>query len=512
MHVYDRRIEPGANDSLALVAEMLGDDARLVLDVGTGTGALGQYLTARGRIVDGVNYSAEEAELARPHYRDLVLADLEEAALSELLVGRKYDRIVFADVLEHLRDPVRTLADAVSLLEPSGKIIVSVPNIGHCGVVAELVAGRFPYADEGILDRTHLRFFTRESLMELLQTAGLRPVAMRTVERMPEETEFRARRVDALSPGLVGGMLANPDALTYQFVVMAGRESEGGEYVDDTRRSPPELTFVAQVYWATAEGGFAETRTRAARGRIGAVGQRLRFELPGGTDLVGLRFDPADRTGVLLIRAVRWVDSEGVTKRAWTGEASEIRETGVTFVSPLAPPETGALVGMVTDDPGLELLQFTGRVEDGDAIECDLDWPMSPDVFALKERFDEWLISRESALRNEIRAMEHRLADSEAARVRAAAEHADAEAVLGSLYASELRSLRGALLAAHGVLEAQSARIVALERTGAEVERMVKQTARLSAELAELRRAPRAVTWLANRPWARRLLRTADRK
>lgn len=507
MHVYHRRIEPGANDSLAFVAELIGDDVRMVLDVGTGTGALGEYLSARGCVVDGVNYSAEEAELARPSYRDLVLADLEQASLSALLAGRKYDRIVFADVLEHLRDPVRTLADAVSLLEPSGKIVVSVPNIGHVGVVAQLVAGKFPYSDEGILDRTHLRFFTRESLMELLQAAGLRPLALRTVERLPEETEFRARRVDALSPALVSGMLANPDAFTYQFVVMAGRQGEGGELLEGPRLSPPELTFVAQIYWATAEGGFAETRSSTARGRIGAVAQRLRFDLPGGTELVGLRFDPADRPGVLTIRAVRWVDSNGTTKRVWTGEPSEIRETGVTFVSSVPPPETGALVGMVTDDPGIELLLFTGRVDDGDAIECDLDWPMSPDVFALKERFDSWLIARESALRSEMLGLEHRLADAEAARVRDAKEHAEAEAGLGALYAAELRTLRGALLAAHGVLEAQSARIMALEQTRADVERLAKQTARLGAELAELRRAPRAVTWIVNRPWARRLLR-----
>ncbi len=80
----------------------------------------------------------------------------------------RYDCIVCADVLEHLKTPERVLTQCKELLKPGGRLIVSVPNAGYCGLVAELMQGEFRYRREGILDNTHLRFFTRKSLAPVL--------------------------------------------------------------------------------------------------------------------------------------------------------------------------------------------------------------------------------------------------------------------------------------------------------------------------------------------------------
>jgi len=87
--------------------------------------------------------------------------------------------IVCADVLEHLADPARILASVREWLAPGGVLLVSVPNVANAAVRLSLLAGRFEYAEKGILDRTHLRFFTRKSGKTLIEKAGFRVVRIR---------------------------------------------------------------------------------------------------------------------------------------------------------------------------------------------------------------------------------------------------------------------------------------------------------------------------------------------
>jgi 2-polyprenyl-3-methyl-5-hydroxy-6-metoxy-1,4-benzoquinol methylase len=84
-----------------------------------------------------------------------------------------FDLLILGDVLEHLVDPGASLARLVPLLKPGGQVLASVPNIAHWQVVAGLILGRFDYTDQGVMDRTHLRWFTPKSLRALLESAGL---------------------------------------------------------------------------------------------------------------------------------------------------------------------------------------------------------------------------------------------------------------------------------------------------------------------------------------------------
>ena len=130
-----------------------------MLDLGCGSGALGQHLSeTKGCTLDGVTLSEAEAALARPHYRRVVVDNLESSDLLATFAGQCYDAIVCADVLEHLSRPEQVLAACRELLAPEGKPLISVPNAGYSGLIAELLEGEFLYRDEGLLDRTHLRF------------------------------------------------------------------------------------------------------------------------------------------------------------------------------------------------------------------------------------------------------------------------------------------------------------------------------------------------------------------
>ncbi len=136
-----------------------------ILDVGTASGYLGKIWRRSGHHVAGIEYDAATAERAREYYDAFQVADVETFAFP---YRREFDYIVFADVLEHLRDPAAVLRRCIPALKETGKIIISVPNIANWVIRLGLLFGKFDYKDRGILDRTHFRFFTRRSLNQLM--------------------------------------------------------------------------------------------------------------------------------------------------------------------------------------------------------------------------------------------------------------------------------------------------------------------------------------------------------
>ena len=145
-----------------------------VLDIGCGEGFLAAELVKSGNRVTGVDIlpQASESSALESYYR----ADLEEGldGVVEQLNGKRFSCLLLLDVLEHLRYPERILAQCHNLLRPEGRIIVSVPNIANITICLMLLSGRFDYTERGILDKTHLRFFTRRTARAMLKEAGYR--------------------------------------------------------------------------------------------------------------------------------------------------------------------------------------------------------------------------------------------------------------------------------------------------------------------------------------------------
>jgi methionine biosynthesis protein MetW len=153
--------------------ELVPREARRVLDVGCGAGALGAALREeRGIEVMGLELSAEAAARARARLDAVVVADLDE--LDDLPFERgSFDAMVFGDVLEHLRDPHRLLRALRPWLADDGALVCSIPNVGHWSVVLPLLTqDRWPYADAGLLDRTHVHFFTLTEAELMLRDCG----------------------------------------------------------------------------------------------------------------------------------------------------------------------------------------------------------------------------------------------------------------------------------------------------------------------------------------------------
>ena len=258
------RLKDDPYSSHAVILSRLGEGrGRRCLDVGAADGFLASRLREAGWRVTALEGDTELAADARAAGHTVVVADL-NAPLPPL--GGPFDAIVCGDVLEHLRDPLGVLRRLIPRLVPAGQVIVSVPNVAHLWVRLSLLAGRFEYSDRGILDRTHLRFFTRRTLLELLEGTGLVvervvstpvPLALVVPERM------HGRWLDALHAMSAAASRSWPGGLAYQFVAVCR--------LGPTALTLPDAADRPETLGAAAGAGVS-ARAGAARRGVGPVG------------------------------------------------------------------------------------------------------------------------------------------------------------------------------------------------------------------------------------------------
>lgn len=167
--------------------------------------------------VVGVELEDELAAEADRRLDRVVIGDVEQLAVEGADLGERFDCVVCADVLEHLRDPWNVVQWAATMLTDDGVFVVSVPNIRHAETFwSLLVRSWWPYKPVGIFDRTHLRFFARNNLPELFYGSGLEVTDVRRVHRLRLEM---GSRWNCIAP-LLG------DFGTLQFVVVAQHKGE----------------------------------------------------------------------------------------------------------------------------------------------------------------------------------------------------------------------------------------------------------------------------------------------
>ncbi|MCL4784238.1 MAG: methyltransferase domain-containing protein [Bryobacterales bacterium] len=191
-----------------------------VLDIGCATGRRGAWLREHlGCRVVGVEFNPEMAEIARSRCDGVHLANLEE--LPELPeADASFDVLIFGDVLEHLRNPEQVLRYLQRYLSRDGRVLISLPNFLFLFVRIKVVLGLFRYTEYGILDKTHLRFFTKDTAGELVRDCGLTVLAW---DYMPPE--YGPWRV---FPSPVRRMLAHgwPSLFAFQFVLNCARNAD----------------------------------------------------------------------------------------------------------------------------------------------------------------------------------------------------------------------------------------------------------------------------------------------
>jgi 2-polyprenyl-3-methyl-5-hydroxy-6-metoxy-1,4-benzoquinol methylase len=224
-----------------------------VLDVGAGNGLLASVLlrTHERITIDGIEPNPSAAELAKPSYRHLWTGYAQDF-LGEIESGG-YDFLVIADVMEHVPDPVAFLRELAGAAPEGARILLSVPNVAFAAVRLSLLHGDFAYVDSGLLERTHLRFFTLETLRETFGQVGL------TVERQVLHKKSAFSSEIRFAPSLLDlleliRLRRDPLASTYQFFfVLARTRLASGPVLEEYGR-PTTFGEMARHYLAAKLG------------------------------------------------------------------------------------------------------------------------------------------------------------------------------------------------------------------------------------------------------------------
>jgi len=147
-----------------------------VLDVGCASGYLAKELIKRHCRVTGIEIDPLAVHKAEKFCNTVIVGDIENDKIRDKLNGEKFSVIILADVIEHLKSPEATLISLMAFLDIGGQVIISVPNIAFVTNRLSHLLGNFDYSDWGIIDKTHLHFFTKKTIFELIKKAGLNVV------------------------------------------------------------------------------------------------------------------------------------------------------------------------------------------------------------------------------------------------------------------------------------------------------------------------------------------------
>jgi 2-polyprenyl-3-methyl-5-hydroxy-6-metoxy-1,4-benzoquinol methylase len=174
-----------------------------VLETGCSTGFLSRLIAADGSRVVGIEIDKEAAAIAAQNCERVLSCNLNFPEWVTA-VGECFDLVTFGDVLEHLNNPLAVLRQARDLLTPGGRVLICLPNIAHWTIRAKLLAGSFRYESVGILDFTHMRFFTLETAKEFIAEAGYSIVWFRPIIGGRLNGKFRSfwQRLANIVPGL----------------------------------------------------------------------------------------------------------------------------------------------------------------------------------------------------------------------------------------------------------------------------------------------------------------------
>jgi SAM-dependent methyltransferase len=207
---------------LGQIAKIIPDEAT-VLDIGAGNGMLGRVLQrARKSVsIDAIEPNVYAAKLSEPFYRKVFQGYAQEH--SQIINLGNYEYIVLADVIEHVPDPASFLRDILKIIPKSAKLIISIPNVAFGGIRLSLLNGQFNYVNSGLLERTHLRFFTLDSARKLFSSLPIYPEHILSLERSFYRMEFPRSALGA-SPITIFNLAKRYDARAYQYLFVLAQK------------------------------------------------------------------------------------------------------------------------------------------------------------------------------------------------------------------------------------------------------------------------------------------------
>ena len=368
MGKYDADLDLSTRNSLSLIVERLRPGTR-ILELGPANGRLTRHL-ARGMncTVDIVEIDAEAGREAAAFADKACLGpvdgNIDSGRWAELLTGREYDYIVCADVLEHLRDPGRVLRDCQRLLKQGGSVVVSVPNIAHNSVIIGLIQSQFEYQSLGLLDNTHIHFFTSQSFRSMVAPLGYQVVLEDAVYVAVPDTEL-GTDYSQIDRTMARGLKLREDGIVYQWIFELKKREDMGED-QETVKIESWPSYICECFPLEAgEPDFSQSK-HCTCGVLPKIHGRLRFDfdLTSFKPLSRLRLDPLNTNCMLRLLNLEMVCENG-TRPVWNFAMNGIRSGDLLIFTEEDPQmyfEAEELQGLQRLRGEFEVLAFDDEV------------------------------------------------------------------------------------------------------------------------------------------------------
>ncbi|MCP4749206.1 MAG: class I SAM-dependent methyltransferase [Desulfobacteraceae bacterium] len=209
---------------------LIDGEPRKILDVGCAEGVLGEAVKKKYECeYVGIEIEREAAQKAEKRIDRVIIGNAEKTDLIDHGIPEKYfDFILYGDVLEHLYDPWTVLFNHGKYLKDGGHIVASIPNIRNLGIIQSLMSGNWTYLKEGILDSTHIRFFTLNEIRKMMKGCGFRLVEIRRDFHKLFDFEKIGGQINIDMPKMTIKNVSKAEALelsTVQFIVKAQKET-----------------------------------------------------------------------------------------------------------------------------------------------------------------------------------------------------------------------------------------------------------------------------------------------
>lgn len=307
MSKYDFGLDLDTENSISLMIDMIKTNSR-VLEFGPANGRMTKYLSEKMLCqVDIVEIDEESGKEASKYsnksYIGSEMGNIENFRWFEELKNEKYDYIIFADVLEHLHAPIEVLKKCNRVLKDNGSIILSVPNIAHNSVIINLVNDEFKYTEIGLLDNTHISFFSYKSLKRMIHEAGYRAMNEKGVYSKVGENEIN-NSYSSISKELAKALREREKGNIYQFVF----ELKKKDYtlIESSLRTVnldenSEYEFVCYIK-EKIDDEYSEFKT--IRKFIKPKHNIIKFELTNFREVHEIRIDPIDTNCVINIKEI----------------------------------------------------------------------------------------------------------------------------------------------------------------------------------------------------------------
>ncbi|MBU3938355.1 glycoside hydrolase family 99-like domain-containing protein [bacterium] len=218
MGKYDIDLDLETKNSLSAIIGRIKTGSK-ILEFGPSHGRLTRFLKEYMQCnVCCVELDEEAAQEAAQYAQKMIVGDIESLLWEEELQGESFDYIIFADVLEHLRNPQKILINVQHYLNEEGSILISIPNIAHASILIDLLQDKFIYRNVGLLDNTHIRLFTKTTLDTMIKDSGLYKQYETSIRKEPENTEFN-NYYDELPSNVASYLKKQQHSTSYQFVM-----------------------------------------------------------------------------------------------------------------------------------------------------------------------------------------------------------------------------------------------------------------------------------------------------